>query len=241
MTTSPLDPVPGDPYSPAMQRLAAASGLGFVLFILLAIAFQGGSAPDYDAPVAEFTTYARDNQDEIQLSSVLIGLASFQLLWFAGYLRGQLGRGEEAARGFTRLSHIVFAGGIVGATGLVLSASVTAASVSLPDDTSADIVRALYQLSLWPFAVASVGLAAMLYTAAFLILRLGMLPRWLGVVAIVGGLAYLLTLFSHLEPEDGGGAFGVFYPLGFVALLIFVIGSSAAFVRDLRTTPSAAG
>lgn len=234
--------MPQDPFSPAMQRLAAASGVGFVFFVLLAIVFQGGDVPDRDAPVAEFSTYARDNQDDVQLSSVLIGLASFQLLWFAGVLRSRLGREEEAARGFTRLAHIVFAGAIVAATGLTLGASLSAAAVSLPDDTSADVVRALVQSSLFPFAVASVGLAAMLYTAAFLVLRLAALPRWLGVVAIVGGLSYLLTLFTQLRPEDDGGAFGAFYPLGFVALIVFVLGTTVALLRELpRTTPSAAG
>jgi hypothetical protein len=234
--------MPRDPFSPAMQRLAAASGLGFVLFIVLAILFEGGSRPEYDAPVAEFSTYARDNQDEVQLSSVLIGLAAFQLLWFAGYLRSRLGAAEEAARGFSRLAHVVFAGGIVGSAGLVLTASLSAAAVSLPDDTSADVVRAVHQVAQWPFAVAAVGLAAMLYTASFLILRIGSLPRWLGVVALAGGLAYVLTLFAQLRPEDDGGAFGVFYPVGFGALVVFVVGTSVAFVRELgRTTPSAAG
>jgi hypothetical protein len=234
--------MPQDPFSPTMQRLAAASGLGFVFFILLAILFEGGSRPEYDAPVAEFSTYAGDNEDEVQLASVLVGLAAFQLLWFAGVLRSRLGREEEAARGFTRLAHIVFAGGIVGAAGLTLSASLSAASVSLPDETSADVVRALVQLSLFPFAVAAVGLAAMLYTAAFLILRLAALPRWLGAVAIVGGLSYLLTLFTQLRPEDDGGAFGAFYPLAFGALMVFVIGTTVALLRELpRATRGAAG
>ena len=217
-----------------MRRLAAASGLGFVLFVILAIVFQGGETPQYDDTVAEFVEYAEDNRDGIQLSSVFMGLAAFQMLWFAGYLRGNLGRAEQAARGFTRLSHIVFAGGIAGAIGLVLSAALAAGAVSLPETTSGDTVRALYLLSLWPFAVASVGFAAMMYTSAFLIFRLRALPPWLGVVGIIGGLAYLLTLFSHLKPEDDGGAFGAFYPIGFLALLIFVIGSSIAFLRDER-------
>ena len=222
-----------DPFSPAMQRLLASSGLGFVLFLILAIVFQGGETPEYGDTVADFVEYAKDNQDGIQLWSVFMGLAGFQLLLYAGYLRSRLGQAEEAARGFTRLAHIVFAGAIVGAVGLVLSAVTTAAAVSLPETTSGDTVRALYLFSIWPFAVASVGFAAMMYTSFFLIQRLGALPRWLGVVGLIGGLAYLLTLFSHLKPEDDGGAFGMFYPVGFLALLVFVIGSSVVFVRDV--------
>jgi hypothetical protein len=227
-----------------MQRLAAASGLGFVLFLILSIVFQGGESPEYADAAVEFAQYATKNSDDLQLSAVLIGLAAFQFLWFTGYLRGQLGRAEAAARGFTRLSHVVFAGGVMAAVGFVLSSVMTAAAVSQPEGTSAEIIRTLYQLSYYPFLLASVGLATMLYTSAFLILRLGTLPRWLGIVGILGGLAYLLTLFSLLKPEDDGGAFGVFYPLGFLMLLIFVIGASIAFLRQVGgepVTPSAAG
>lgn len=243
--SAPLPPATsGDPFSPTLQRVAAASGLGFVVFLILSIVFQGGEAPEYADAATEFAQYASDNSDDIQLSAVLIGLAAFEFLWFAGYLRGQLGRAEDAARGFTRLSHIVFAGAIVAAVGFVLSSVMTAAAVSQPEGTSAEIIRTLYQLSYYPFLIASVGLATMLYTASFMILRLGTLPKWLGVVGIVGGLAYLLTLFSVLEPEDDGGAFGIFYPIGFLALLIFVIGTSAVFLRQVGrepATPSAAG
>jgi hypothetical protein len=232
----------GDPFSPGMQRLAAASGLGFILLLILSIVFQGGESPEYSDAATEFAKYAQENEDDLQLSAVLIGLAAFQFLWFAGYLRGQLGRAEEAARGFTRLSHIVFAGAIVAAAGFLFSALATAAAVSQPDGTSPELVRSLYLGSYYPFLVASVGLATMLYTSAFLILRLGNLPKWLGVVGILGGLAYLLTLFSLLKPEDDGGAFGAFYPIGFLLLIVFVIGTSVAFLREVgRTTPSAAG
>lgn len=241
MTTSQQPAAPaGDPFSPTLQRVAAASGLGFLLFLILSIVFQGGEAPEYTEPAVEFAQYASENADDIQLSAVLVGLAAFEFLWFVGYLRGQLGRAEQAARGFTRLSHIVFAGGVVAAAGFVLSAVMTAAAVSMPEDTSADIVRALYLTSYYPFLIASVGLATMLYTASFLIMRLGTLPKWLGIVGIIGGLCYLLTLFSLLDPEDDGGAFGMFYPLGFLALIIFVIGTSIAFLRQVGGEPATA-
>lgn len=235
MTTPEQPPAPPvqDPFSPTLQRVAAASGIGFVLLLILSIAFQGGETPEYADAAAEYVSYAEENQDDIQLSSVLVCLAAFELLWFAGYLRAQLGRAEEAARGFTRLSHIVFAGGIAGAVGIILSSTLTVAAVSQPEGTSAEIVRSLYNLSYYPFMVASVGFAAMLYTSGFIIMRLGAVPKWLGVVGVIGGLAYLLTLFTQLKPEDDGGAFGVFYPISFLALLIFVVGSSVTFVRDV--------
>lgn len=238
-----------DPFSTGIQRLLASSGLGFVLFIILSIVFQGGEAPDYDAAATEYVQYAEDNQDDIQLSSVFMCFACFQFLLWAGCLRSAFGRAEEAARGFTRLAHIVFAGAILAPVGFVLSSVLTVAAVSQPEGTSPDIVRSLYQLSILPFAVAAVGLATMLYTSAFLILRLGNVPKWLGVVAMIGGLAFLVTFFAHLKPEDEGGAFGIFYPIGFLTLLIFVITTSIVMMREAGrgdqaaepATPAAAG
>src|SRR5688572_22319605 len=97
MTTSHPEPAPRDthttdPFSPGMQRLAATAGLGFVLLVILSIVLGGGDSPDYDESAAEWVSFAADNEDEVQLSSALMGLASFELLWFAGYLRSHLGR-----------------------------------------------------------------------------------------------------------------------------------------------------
>jgi hypothetical protein len=221
-----------------MQRLAAASGIGFVLFLVLSIVFQGGESPDFDAAATEWVEYGKDNADDMQLSAVFVGLAAFQFLWFAGYLRAELGRAEEAARGFVRMAHVVFAGAIAAAVGLVLSSAMSVMAASQPEGTAPDVVRALFHTGYAAFVVASVGLAAMLYTAAFLILRLRPLPLWLGWVALVSGLAYLLTLFVALDPADDGGAFEAFYPIGFLTLLVFTLATSIVLVR--RVTPAAA-
>jgi hypothetical protein len=240
MTTEPAaTPAPrsGDPFSPGIQRLAASSGLGFVLLMILSVAFQGGDMPEYGDNVSVFASYAREHAEDQQRSTLFLLLACFELLWFVGYLRGQLGRAEEAARGFTRISHIVFAGGIVAAVGLILSGALTAASVSQPEDTSAEIVRALYILSYYPFLLASVGLAVMLYTAGFFLLRVRVLPRWLGAVGIVGGLAWIVTLFSVLDEGNDGGV-EVFYPIGLCALVVFAVAASIVFLREVGRAPT---
>jgi|SRR5688572_14046023 hypothetical protein len=229
-----------DPFSPRLQRLAASVGLGFVLLLIVSIIVGGGDTPDYDASAAEWVEYAADNESEVQVGGVLLSLAAFQFLWFVGYLRGEIGRAEAAARGFTRMSHIIFAGGVTAAVGFVLSAGLTTAAVSQPDGTPAEIVRSLGTLSYYPFLVASVGLATMLYTSWFAISKLGVLPRWLGIIGLIGGLAYLATLFVQLNPEDDGGAVAVAFPIGFLALLVFVGAASIIFMRSVgRPAPTA--
>jgi hypothetical protein len=80
------------------------------------------------------------------------------------------------------------------------------------------------------FGLASVGFATMLYTASFVIMRAGGLPRWLGGVALAGGLCFALQL-GVLLSEEYDNAFGIFYPLGFLSLIVFSVAASVDLTR----------
>ena len=223
----------GELFSPTMQRVAAASGVLFVLFTILSVVFSGGESPDWADPAGEYVSYSQDNADEVQLSSLFLLLAAVELLWFTGFMRGELGRVEARHRGFTRAAHPVLAGGTVAAAGLALVALTSAVAVSQPADTSPDVVRALHHLSFASFSLAAVGLIGFLAGAGLLILRSVALPKWLGIVALIGSLAYLLTLFIVLSPEDEDFVFGFAWFPGFLALLLFALASSVVFLRRI--------
>jgi hypothetical protein len=216
-----------------MQRLAAASGLIFVALIILSIIFSGEETPDWAAPAAEFAQFNQENADDVQLGSLFLLLAALELLWFAGYLRAELGRFEEVARGFTRVSHIAFAGGVVAAVGLALTAIVSVVAVSQTADTPPEIVRSLHQLSFAMFALASVGLIVLTSAAGLLILRTPVLPSWVGWVGLLVALFQFLTLFIALAPEDEDFVFGFAWFPGFLALLIWAVAASVGFLRRL--------
>ena len=225
----PAAPRPADPFSPGLQRLAALSGLAFAILLIATITLSSAESPDFDSPLREWTEYAEDNGDKFRVAAVLMGLAAFEFLWFLGLVRSALGEAETRARGFTRLAFIVLAGGIVGIAGLTLAVVSIAAALTHGGETAPEILRSTNMLAAAPFGLASVGFATMLYTASFVIMRAGGLPRWLGWVALMGGLFFLLQLGTWLS-EDGDNAFGVFYPLGFLTLIVFSVAASLHLV-----------
>ena len=125
-----------------MRKLAAASGLAFALLMLLSIFTSGGDTPDFDAPLQEWTTFAADNDGNLRGSALLFAFATYFFLYFLGYLRSVLGAAEVLARGFSRLSHVAFAGGIIGVSGLALGVFISAASTT-HQDAGPDVIRAI--------------------------------------------------------------------------------------------------
>jgi Domain of unknown function (DUF4386) len=220
-----------DVFSPTMQRLAAASGIGFFVLIILTFLFSGEETPDWAAPGSEYVQFNSENVDDVQLGSLFFLLASLELLWFAGYLRSELGRFEGAVRGFTRASHIAFGGGVVAVVGLALTAIMSVVAVSQPDGTSGDVVRALHHISFATWAIASVGLSVMFTAASLLALRTAVLPSWLGWVGLVAGLCQFLLLFIVLKPEDDEFWVGFAWVPGFLGLMIWILGASIVFLR----------
>lgn len=237
-TTAPArDPL----FSPLLQRIAAASGIVFVVLAIASIVVSDAARPEFDASPQEYAAFASEHADDVQLGTLLLLLGIFQLVWFVGYLSSELARAEIAARGFARIARISFAGGVIGAAGLATTVLAGAAAVSEPADTDPGLVRALMHLDQWLFLTAAVGFAVWLQAGGMLIIRTRVLPVWLGAVAMLGGLGYVITLFSVLAPEDDGGAAGIGYPVGFLALLIFVLVSSILLVRRVGREPEPAG
>ena len=190
----------------------------------------GEETPDWADRAADFVQFNRDNAGDAQLGSFFMLLASVALLWFVSHLRAELGRFEQAARGFTRLSHMALAGGTVAAVGMALTALMTAVAVSQPDDTAGDVVRALHHASWASWSIVSVGLVVLLFAASLLILRTAVLPSWLGWVGLVGGVAQLLLLSIVLAPDDDEFVLGFAWVPGFLALMIWIVGSSIIFM-----------
>jgi hypothetical protein len=212
------------------DRVAAVAGVLFV------VAFVVGQyvAPDLVYPEEQVggvqLTFYVNYEDQLLAQAILFGVASMLLLVFAGGLRAFLARAEGQD---PRWAPVVVAAGAVAAGLVLLRAAIVVALTALRGNEvgvhaqgSAWAARALFYLEgalrdmmLFPFAV-------FLAAAAVVLLRTGVLPRWLGWVgaglaALIGLLGVGLPAGLDLAPLDQAIAL---LALAWVAGLAFCLG-----------------
>jgi hypothetical protein len=212
------------------DRVAAVAGVLFV------VAFVVGQyvAPDLVYPEEQVggvqLTFYVNYEDQLLAQAILFGVASMLLLVFVGGLRAFLARAEGQD---PRWAPVVVAAGAVAAGLVLLRAAIVVALTALRGNEvgvhaqgSAWAARALFYLEgalrdmmLFPFAV-------FLAAAAVVLLRTGVLPRWLGWVGaalavLVGILAAGLPAGLDIEPLDQAIAL---LALAWVAGLAFCLG-----------------
>jgi len=87
-----------------------------------------------------------------------------------------------------------------------------------------------------PFLVAAMGFAALLAAAGLLTLRSGVFPRWIGIVALLGAVAFFVTFFTLIVGPGEDSVFGYGFFVGFLAIAIWSIATSIASYRAVATT-----
>ena len=228
-----------DPVSSLVQRLVASSGIIFAVLLVLSILIAGDTVPDDTDPLADWTTYARENEDNLRIAALVVGIAAYNFFLFLGYLRSVLGEAERAARGFVRGSYIVLAAGTAGIAGIVIALGLSAATTANPD-TPPEVLKALNDFASGAWLLAAAGFGACFVTVGLINAAIRALPSWLGWVALGTGIAWVLQL-GVLLSEGEDNLFGIFFPIGLVLLLIFTIGASVTFLRGqgvAATTPT---
>ncbi|HEV3479963.1 MAG TPA: hypothetical protein VG144_11015 [Gaiellaceae bacterium] len=214
------------------QRLAAATGIGFVVLIVVATFF--GSPPDFGAPADEVSRYYREDQRAIQSSALVFATALALLLSFLGTLRSVL---AEAERDGAALATIGFGGGLVAVALLIISLSFVVGAAFRPEETPPELTRTLDDLSFLVLAPGACSLVVFFAATGAAILRTDALPRWLGSLAAL--VAVLQALGAGAVFEDSGlfAADGVFGYAAFFSFLAWILAASvvmAAGKRGLR-------
>lgn len=147
--------------------------------------------------------YFTDNQDGILLfNGLLLIFAAFFLLWFVGILHGVLRSAEGEGGGF---SSVPLAGGLVFIT-LVLAAAaveiVYTATLARFETFAPDVQLGFLSLVLsgWMYRFALVGMSVLKGATSVVVLKTGVMPRWM---ALVGFVAALFALLRFLIPLGG--------------------------------------
>jgi hypothetical protein len=178
-----------------LSRLAPLTGVIFV-GLLFATFATSGDTPGVHASGLKVISYYQAHHAKAMTSDFLGALGvAFGLFFFAA-LRAYLRRSERAAA----LAALGFGGGVVLAVG---GASFSALDWGLADARNtldpgaAQALNVLANDFFWPFAV---GTAVFAIGNGLAVTRSGALPRWLGWVALVLGIAAMtpLSFFAFL-------------------------------------------
>lgn len=187
------------------ERIAAATGIGFVVLFVAGGILIGGAGGDTGDPAVVVAKRLLDSDVRVYVGGTLLGVASAALIWFAGSLRAALRRAEGGAG---RLSAVAFGAAVAHAAVLVTGATLGAAAVfELADyQKSPETARAIYSIGgTLALLGSSAPFGAMLAAASVVALRTGVLPSWLawpgavvGVLMALGWLIWPIAVFGHM-------------------------------------------
>ncbi len=216
--------------TPTSQKAGGYAGIVFAVLIAIDLFLPSVSYTDPVADIREFF---------VDTSSLLLAvgwaeriLFTFVLLFFAACLRDTLAWPESVPTEFARLA---FAGAIVTAavgTAIALPWMALAFSEAAVDD---GLLRYFLQMDIIAYgAVIGFGMALMATAASVVILRTGVLSRWLGwlglfssALMVVGGL-WLIG-----GDESGPPAMVAFTGVG--VWLVWTLGVGIDMVRRTRS------
>ena len=159
----------------------ALTGIAFLVLAVLGLAI-GGEPPGADDGAREIVDFYVDNKDGLRVAVFIHPAAMVLLVVVGAFLRDVLQAGD-GGRDF--LPTIAFAGILILATGLAIDATIALALTETAEDidpAATQALSALFENDYIPFALGSILFLAGLGLA---VLRSGVLPKWLGWVAVV--------------------------------------------------------
>jgi|SRR5215211_1337242 len=161
------------------QRLAPLTGVAFIALVIIGFAIAG-EPPDAESPAQEIVDHYVDNKTATEVGVLLAVPGLAFLIFFANHLRRVFDAAGDAA-----LSTTILVGASIVGVGAAIDSTIQIALAESADDiepTSVQTLQALWDNDFVPIAL---GLLVFLVSVGLSILRTGVLPRWLGWVALV--------------------------------------------------------
>jgi hypothetical protein len=201
-------------------KYGAASGIAFVVLVVIGFLVVAPKPPHLDAPVADWSKYYTDHKDAVRAAVVVLSVALFFFIWFLGTLSAAL----RAAIGSPRLPTIAFAGGIIAAASLMITVGVIGVAGYRPEQLTPELTRALNDIGVLMAVPAAAGITAFYAAIAIVALRSDPLPDWLGwlsgVTAVLQPLAFGVP-FTQSGAFAGDGVLGLFVP--FILSMVTIV------------------
>ena len=205
---------------------------GIVFVVLFVVGFSLFDAPSGDDSVSKITSFYNDSGDRAQLiiSSYLLILSGVFFIWFLATLRNTLTAAEGESG---RLALIATMSGVIFTALLMVAAAMfmtVAADITFGDEkfVSVEAARLLPEVG---YPILLIGgmfaAAAMIDATSIVILRTGVLPKWIAWFGFVAAIGVLFSVF--------------FLPMGLLVLWVLFVSVALLRRRPVRETPAVAG
>jgi hypothetical protein len=167
------------------ERLAPLTGLVFVAIVVFVFATGGSTPGDHDTAQQVQAFYGQHHDKHMTLAFIMAISIPF-LLFFVSILRYELRR----AGGTGQLANAAFAGGVLAAAGFGILAFVHLALADAGGSVKTiGTTQALNVLDNNDFLPMAAGMGVLVLAAGLSAIRHGGLPKWLGWVGVVIGVA----------------------------------------------------
>lgn len=215
------------------RTLSAASGIACVGLFAAGLVFADLVAspgfPAFDASASRINEFFGDNRAEALALSICHCFAARALLLFAAHLRSVL---LEHGRGHDEAAALAFAGGVIAASFLLLSAllywTLTRSEVTTAAGTAEAILLVSYMAGGPAILLPAVPLLAATSRVGA---REGWLPGWLVWLGLAGALISLISPLGLLWDD----AFAVLLLAAFL-LFLWIFATSIVVVRRVRAS-----
>lgn len=212
------------------ERLALACGILFAVFVVVGVVAFPNGASSNDPPAKIVAYYAQHHSADLA-NDYLSFLAAGVFVVFLAGLSSWLRRMEGAGGMGTRLA---FGAGLAG---IVFEFVATAIEIALASRlynlVSPDVVAGLFVVASRLFYTSVLFYGIFLAAASALLLRSKVLPRWLSWLGVAGSAVLILGSLAISDPR---GPLGALYFIGFVLLLLWVLGTSIGLLRRTQST-----
>ena len=167
------------------EWLVPLTGVAFIVVGIVGFLI-GGEPKSADEPVNEVVDFYLDNKDSVQIGAIFGVGAGLILIFFGAYLRKVL---RAAAGEGEMLSLVSFVGLVLVALGFAIDGTIAFSLAEAPDDIDPIAVQSLQALWDNDFLPIMLGVLAFLWATGISVIRSGALPKWLGWVMILLGIA----------------------------------------------------
>ena len=176
----------------------------FLIMFIVGIVVQG-EPPSFDEPVDEIRDWFTDNGEQYLVGDYMVGLAF--MLFFLPFLASLRGLLAAAEGGPAVWSRIAFTGGllylILGTTASFFLEAL-AFSFGVVEEGDEATIRTLMYLDHVSFAAFALTLAPLLLGSSLVILRTGVLWRWLAVLGLAVAVVGIIGGASSLDSDPEG-------------------------------------